>query len=172
MEVIDYNGSGCWSRESILQRYEEYADRLNLASLLDLRPMEHEGEGKRWIYPVMGKVIDGIEKGDPACTQIGVEFIEEDASFAFGQILKASTARALRRTALTSEQMERIRRRVVDMIVRGYLPREFKQYQKLARKIGLGPYIGEIAERADFSNPWVCRYYEQLRDAESKRGIT
>jgi hypothetical protein len=75
----------------------------------------------------MWKVIEGIEKGDLACAQIGVEFIEESASFAFGKILKSNTARALRRAPLTSEQKERIRRRVAEMLCAGYLPREYRQ---------------------------------------------
>jgi hypothetical protein len=152
MEVIDYNGTGHWSRDGILQRYEQCAARLKIANRLDLSPVEHSGEGKHWIYPVMDEVIEGIEHGDPACTLIGVEFIEEDTSFAFGMILKTNTARALRRTTLTAEQRDRVRRRVVDMLVRKYLPREFRQYVKLARKIGMGPYLLEIAERADLTN--------------------
>jgi len=166
MEVFDYNGIGQWSRDGILLRYEQYAGRLKIANRLDLSPLEHSGEGKHWIYPVMDKVIEGIEQGDPACTQIGIEFIEEDTSFTFGMVLKTNTARALRRTTLTAEQQDRVRRRVVDMLVRGYLPREFRQYVKLAKEIKLGPYLLEIQERADLTNHWVRHYYNLLRDAE------
>ena len=44
--------------------------------------------------------IEGIEHGDLACAKIGIEFIEGDGSFAFGQILKSNTARAPRRISL------------------------------------------------------------------------
>ena len=30
----------------------------------------------RWIYPVMRAVIEGMERGDPACIILGIEFID------------------------------------------------------------------------------------------------
>jgi hypothetical protein len=56
------------------------------------------------------------------------------------------------------------------MLVRGYLPREFRQYAKLAKKIGLGTYLLEITERADLTNPWVVHYYNLLKDSEFSTG--
>src|SRR6476469_4866930 len=111
MEIIDYNGEGSWSADEILRRYESYARKYGIRTLRDLRPIVHETEGKRWVYPVMDRVIEGIEAGDTACVEIGVEFIEQSDSFAFGRVLKSNTARALRRGHLTSEQQERIRKR-------------------------------------------------------------
>ncbi len=35
----------------------------------DLSSREHWAEGHHWIYPVMNRVIEGIEKGDPAMTR-------------------------------------------------------------------------------------------------------
>jgi hypothetical protein len=126
--------------------------------------MVHAEDEKRWIYPVMDRVIEGIESGDLACAEIGVEFIEEDASFAFGRILKSNTARALRRNPLTDELKERIRKRVVAMLEGGYLPREYRQYAKLARKIGLGQWLAEIKERVPIDNPWAQRYYKYFEE--------
>ncbi len=116
MEIIDFNGSGRWSAQAIQERYVEYARRMKVAPLWDLTPRTSEHGQRRWVYSVMDKVIKGIEAGDKSCTQIGVEFIEEDGSFDCGRILKSNTARALRRTDLTSEQIERIRKRVVEML--------------------------------------------------------
>jgi hypothetical protein len=115
----------------------------------------------------MDRVIEGIESGDLACAEIGVEFIEEDASFAFGRILKSNTARALRRIPLTDELKDRIRRRVVAMLESSYLPREFRQYAKLARKIGLGEWMTEIKGRAPLEKPWVRRYYRYFEEHAS-----
>src|SRR5882724_1321064 len=103
MMIIDYNGTGRWSADELLKRYDLYVPRFGIAEPYDLSPVVHSAEGKRWIYPVMWKVIEGIEKGDLACSQIGVEFIEESLSFAFGRTLKSNTARALRRASLTSQ---------------------------------------------------------------------
>src|ERR1700759_329891 len=104
MEVIDYNGTGRWSREALLERYAEYARRFGVSSPRNLNPVEHEERGRRWVYPVMQRVIAGIESDDPACVEIGVEFIEENASFTFGMRLKYNTARALRRATLNEGQ--------------------------------------------------------------------
>ena len=104
-------------------------------------------------------VIEGIEAGDSACAEIGIEFIQTSDSFAFGMTLKSNVARALRRTPLTEAQKERIRRRVVEMLEVEYLPAEFRQYAKLARKLGLLEHMPRIKQLAASStNPWVHRY--------------
>jgi hypothetical protein len=157
--IIDYNGVGFWSPSSVRQRYELYAQNLRVTSLKDLTPKTHEEAGKRWIYPIMEQVIEGIELDDPACVQIGIEFIEDSSSFPFAMILKSNTARALRRSHFTSDQEERIRKRVVEMICTGYLPREFRQYAKLAKKIGMKDWLPQIEREADLSNPWIKQYY-------------
>ena len=135
MDVIDYNGEGRWTSGAILSHYEGYAASIGVISR-DLSPSVHSERGRYWIYPVMEKVIDGIEAGDLACVQLGTEFIEEDAKFPFGKILKSNVARALRRAALSAEQKERIRGRVLGMLRAGHVPHEFHEYAKLLRKIG------------------------------------
>src|ERR1051326_8102116 len=112
MEVIDYNGDGRWTCAAILERYARFAAEARIAPR-DLSPTEHTEGTRRWVYPVMEKVIEGIEAGDRACIRLGIEFIEEDAKFPFGRILKSNTARALRRASLSDEQRQRIRRRVL-----------------------------------------------------------
>ncbi len=84
MEVTDFNGEGRWSRSEILARYASYAAAMGIVSR-DLSPREHSEGGRRWVFPVMERVIDGIADGDPACVRLGVEFIEEDAKFRFGK---------------------------------------------------------------------------------------
>src|ERR1051326_4169427 len=100
MPTIDYNGGGRWTRNEILRRYLEYARELRITPR-DLSPREHRENERRWVYPVIHEVIKGIEAGDQACVQLGIEFIEEDTKFPFGKILKSNTARALRRADLT-----------------------------------------------------------------------
>ncbi len=98
VKIRNYNGEGKWSTDDIIRRYSQYCRELKVQSPIDLSPTETvEGEMK-WIYPVMYKVIAGIEQGDAACRRIGAEFIEEDRKFTFGKILKSNTARALRRS--------------------------------------------------------------------------
>ncbi len=163
MTVHDYNSTDKWSRDAIVARYDQYARELRLRRLTDLSPREHSERGNRWIYPVMDKVIAGIEKGDEACIQIGIEFIEESQGFTFGRILKANTARALRRASLSSKQQGRIRKRVATMLIEGYVPREFKEYAKLLRKVGLGHWWSAIEEKANCDDPYVLRWYEYFK---------
>ena len=163
MVVLDYNGSGCWSREAIQARYDELACRLHVPERSDLRPKEVTSADRRWVYPVMDRVIEGIERGDAACVELGVEFLEEDRSFPFGRILKSNTARALRRTELTAPQKERIRQRVIEMLIAGNTPREYRQYAKLARKIGLGEGWAQAEARVALDSPHVRRYYDYFR---------
>ena len=85
MEIIDYNGEGKWLKDEILRRYSQYCKEQKVSEPLDLRPRELVSGEKKWIYPVMERVIEGIEKGDAACKRLGIEFIEEDSKFPFGK---------------------------------------------------------------------------------------
>lgn len=139
MITHDYNGPGRWSAAEVTRRYQEYAERFGVSPVRDIKAKAHQKCEERWVHPVMYSIIDGIEEGDLACAQIGVEFIEEDQGFAFGAILKSNTARALRRfSGLTDEQITRIRARLVDMFLTGIVPREYRQYSRLLRKVGMG----------------------------------
>ena len=161
MEVIDYNGSGRWSQAEICARYGRYALKVGLAPR-DLTSMQSSERGRRWVYPVMEKVIEGIEADDPACIRIGIEFIEADAKFAFGKVLKSNTARALRRAFLSDEQKQQVRRRVFGMLQAGHVPYEFREYAKLVRKIGFE--ASEIPEIAAL-NPYASRFRQYFEMA-------
>jgi hypothetical protein len=164
MKIIDYNGNGFWSVDEVLKRYAKYARLFGIKQPPELIPVTHSTDDVTWIYPLMDCVIAGIEAGDLACVELGIEFIETNESFAFGKILKSNVARALRRTTLTEVQNERIRRRVVEMLEAGYLPREFRQYAKLARKLGLREWLPRIKQLSALGNHWVqhyCDYFEE-----------
>ncbi len=159
MDVIDYNGTGRWTRAAILERYGQRVTELG-SVWRGLSPVEHVHGHRTWVYPVMYRVIDGVEAGDPACICIGVEFIEEDLKFPFGKILKSNTARALRRAVLTDDQKRRIRRRVFGLLRAGHVPREFREYAKLVRRIGFD--VAEVPAGAP-ENRYVRRYCEYFR---------
>ena len=165
MKVIDYNGKGFWSVDEVLKRYTEYARVFGITQPRELTPLAHWTGDSKWIYPVMDRVIEGIEAGDLGCAELGIEFIQTNDSFPFGRIIKSNVARALRRTTLTEAQKERIRRRVIEMLEAGYLPREFRQYAKLARKLGLREFLPRIKQLTEFSSDaWVqryCAYFEE-----------
>ncbi len=159
----DFNGVQRWSVAAVQGRYVEYCRDFQVEEPEIPSPREHtEGKG-HWIYPIMNSVIAGLEKGDKACIELGVEFVEEDEHFVFGRILKSNTARALRRAHLSPKQTDRLRERIVKMLLDGHVPHEFQQYAKLLRHIGLGNWWPTIERDVKRDNPYVMRYYEYLR---------
>lgn len=164
MEIRDYNGKDKWSKDEVIRRYKNYCVEFNIKNPLYLSPPEHTEGNVKWIFPVMYNVIEGIETGDAACRKIGIEFIEEDSKFPFGKILKSNTARALRRSVLTLDEQERIRKRLIEMLLSGNVPHEYKQYAKLLKKVGVGNYWNEIEQRINKSNGYVMKYYKYLKD--------
>lgn len=161
LEIINYNGKDKRSLSNVLRRYAEYCAQLG-TSQLQLYPHEHIEGNRKWIYPVMDEVIKAIEFGDPAAKLIGIEFIEQDQGFVFGRTLKSNTARALRRADLTEEEKARIRRRVVQMLLHGNMCREYREYAKLLKHIGLAEHKAEIEKLADTSNPYAAKYVRYL----------
>ncbi len=158
-----YNGVGKWSVDSVKARYRDYAAHLCLDAPRELSPKVFEKSGNRWVYPVMERVIEGIEAKDPACVLLGIEFIEEDRKFPFGAGLKMKTARALRRVTLSGAQSARVRRRIVNMLIVGNTPREYKEYAKLLRKLGVEKVWKQIEAGAPRKNRYAMRYYEYFR---------
>jgi hypothetical protein len=157
-EIADYNGTGRWSREEVLRRYLEHAHRFHVSPPLDLTPDELVEGKRRWIYPVMRKVIAGIETGDRACIQLGLEFIQSDEKFP-----KARTARTLRRAPLSADQQELVRARVIGLLVAGHIPHEYREYARLLRKVGMGRWWEGVDERVDRNNPFVMRFHDYFR---------
>ncbi len=159
MEVTDYNGKGRWSMEAIRDRYGEHAARLGVQEPLELRPKEFSRGNRRWVYPLMDAVISGIEAGDQVCCILGVEFLEEDTRFSFGANLKSRCARALRRTELSQALAARLQRRIVAMLLAGNVPREYREYARLLRKLGFENLWPRIEAGVSRQNRYVMRYF-------------
>ncbi len=171
MDVRDHNGEGRWSAAQLVARYHEYVASFGVAAPRDVWPRVHESGGCKWVSPVMERIIEGIEEQDVACAQIGVEFIEEDRGFMFGAILKSNTARALRRCqVLTAAQIDRLRQRIVHLYATGVVPREFAQYLKLIRRLGVGSYWPEIvaAEPRNYFAKRARAFFESRFDRNGR----
>jgi hypothetical protein len=138
--VNGYNGEGEWAVDAVIRRYEEYCLKFGVPMQRHLRPVISGVGDERRIWPIMDPVNEGIREDDPACTEIGIDFICESRGFPFGMTLKSHTARALRKATLTPRQLDRIRDRVAHMLMTGYLPQEYRFYVRLFRNTGLGQY--------------------------------
>jgi hypothetical protein len=170
VEIRDYNGTGEWSAQAVRRRYLDYRARYGEGSRRDLKPREHVEGDVRWIYPIMEAVADGIRAGDPACVDLGVEFIESAHKQPFGRILHARVARALRRTALSAAHVTRLRARILAMLVAGQVPHEYREYAKLLRRIGLGDTWAATRQQVDEGNPYVMRhvnYFDRFGNSAS-----
>jgi hypothetical protein len=142
------DGVGRWSCAEIAKRYRAYCGKFRCHA----RDIDFELAGTLhhelpWIMPVINQVISGIAANDPACIEIGLELIEEDAKFAFGKIMKASAANALRRASLSEAQKERVRARVVSLLARGLVPHEMREYARLMKRIGLGSHGATLGDQ-------------------------
>ena len=189
--AADADGIGKWSRAEIGRRYHAYCREFRCSP----RDIDFELAGpyygdRGWlnyyrdgplIMPVIRQVIEGIERNDPACIEIGVELIEEDARFAFGKLMKAYVANALRRAAacLSETQKRRIRERVVNLLVKGIVPHEMRQYARLVKRIGSGPQAVFLAELHQHltaigpaANPYALRFVRYLVNPKLGPGTT
>ena len=166
--VKDYNGVGVWSEEGIKSRYEQQASRLDTVPA-KLSSRRHLEGGYEWVYPLMDTIVTLIDGGDRAALEIGLDMMEEDNFFVFGKVIKSNTARALRRAALSEEQKERVRKRMVAMLIAGYVPQEFKQYRRLLRKVGMGSYWAALDAGVNQSNPYVMKIYGYLKSHSEQR---
>lgn len=138
--VWTYNRDQEWAPDAVALRYEKYCDEFDWPRQRTLAAeVSMDGTVKR-IWPIMTGVNCGIKAGDPACTEIGIDFICDSRSFPFGMTLKSNTARALRKAVLSPRQLDRIRDRVASMLLDGYLPQEYRFYARLFRRTGLGQH--------------------------------
>ncbi len=163
MSVHDYNGTGKWAVESVRARYAAYCLCLNVVAPMAIEPRIYVQGADAWVYPVMEVVIEGIKRGDAACAIIGVEFIEEDSKFPFGRTLKSKTARALRQTHLPQNLANRIKKRIASMLVTGNTPREYAEYARLLRKLGLDDIWPSMAANPPTGNRVAMRYYHYFK---------
>jgi len=168
MTLRDYNGTGAWSATAIRERCMDLCAVLGVEDPADLTPIEASRGEHRWIYPAMDKVIEGIERGDSACLALGVEFLEEDRKFPFGSNLKYRTARALRRASIPPSLATRLKRRIVAMLAAGNVPREYRQYARLLRRIGFEDWWQRIDQQAPRGNRYAMRYYRYFRSIHER----
>ncbi len=170
-EVLrDYNGEGAWSLAAVRRRYAELA----ADGAAQLTPREHVQGRVRWIYPVMDDVIARAREGDAAAIELCVRFVLSGHQQAFGRILHATAARTLRRVArspngLSRDQRERLRARILDMLVAGQVPHEYHEYARLLGRIGFAELWPDVRARVDTTNRWVMRWvgYFEIRHVQA-----
>jgi hypothetical protein len=74
MEVRDYNGTGIWTWDVVVNRYNDYARRLGILNIRDLKPkMFVEGDEKRIVGMLLaGNVPHEFKEYSKLLRRIGV----------------------------------------------------------------------------------------------------
>ena len=151
-----------WRLDRVRERYHRYCDHFNSKhEELKVHPYDIE---RGWTSGILDPLIERMKSGDLAAAQIGIEMMEEDRGLAFGSIIKSKIPRALAKCDLTEKHKERLRKRTVEMLLRPFLPKEFRQYAWLARRLGLADWEKKL-RKADLRNPWVRWYVLYLTTA-------
>jgi hypothetical protein len=157
------NPIGKWSFEGMHERYARCCKRFKVHYV---RPEVRALDSERpwWITELMDCFIARMKTGDLAAGQLGIDLMQEDGGFFCGSIVKSNIPRALAKCALSEDQKNVIRARVVEMLLRKFMPKEFRQYAWLVRRFGLGAYRAEVETKADRSDPWVDWYVEFMTE--------
>jgi hypothetical protein len=171
MKIIDLNGTGEWSVIRLRERYRVYCGELGCAQSIDLASYKHTNKDRRWIYPFLKNIIEGIREKDPACVALGIDLVESDQKIPFGQKLKSKTARELRRSSLSDQQKARLRKRIVRMLIAGIIPHEFTEYYKLLRTIGVEDIWPDLHSNIPRDNRFAMRFYNALLQNDPNSGL-
>ena len=163
---MSLDGQDIWTLDAIQRRYQRYCQKYHVEHHA-LEPTDYMVE-RGWATCMLRILIERMKSGDLAAAEICLEMMEEDRSLAFGPIVKSNIPRAMAKCALTDRQKERIRERVLTMLLRGYLPKEFRQYAWLARRLGLGEWEKKLS-KVDLSNPWAKWYVDYLTQEHPPR---
>ncbi|NQZ08400.1 MAG: hypothetical protein HRT35_14685 [Algicola sp.] len=141
----NYNPEGKWSVDSVKAKY--WALSLSLGGVFGFEPEPKRytnKNGATWVYNIMDSVIDGVKLGDSACVQISIEYIQDNVMHSTTGYIRASMARSLRNAELTKKQKVTLAGIFLKQLESGLIYREFKEYCRLFKRIGVEPYRQEI----------------------------
>lgn len=155
---MDYNPSARWGVADVQDRYRALHRQLGGVDGFAPEPRcWTNAAGLTWVYNIMESVTDGVQLGDAACIELAVGYLEADLMHSGTGYLRERIARALRHAPLGDQQRERLRRLFVGQLRDGRMHKEYREYIRLFRRIGLGPYRAEIAVLAGTGQPDYVR---------------
>jgi hypothetical protein len=160
---INYNQQGKWSVEAVQRRYSDLRVLLGDVEGFDLDPRRYtNNRGITWIYNIMDAVVDGVQLGDNACVQLAIDYIEDDVMASTTGYIRERMARALRHVELKEHQKERLTEVFLNQLAQTNLHKEFREYCRLFKTIGIEPYRKEIEEHARSDKLYVRRAVQRL----------
>jgi hypothetical protein len=160
---IDYNSEGKWSLESVQEKYAELRTLLGGAEGFILEPRTYTNpKGAKWTYNVMDAVADGIQLEDNACIELAVEYINDNVMDSTTGYIRERIARSLRHASLTEGQKQRLAEAFLKQLEHQDLHKEFKEYIRLFKTIGIEPYRKEIEKHLNSKKEFIQRAASKL----------
>ena len=160
---IDYNPEGKWSVESVKTRYRELSLSLGGVAGFQPEPRKHTNQrGASWTYNIMESVVDGIRLGDMACIQLSIEYIHDGEMGSTTGYIRERMARALRNASLTKNQKAELAKIFLGMLESDKIYKEFKEYTRLFKRIGVAHYAEEIERFKKSNKQYIRRAAERL----------
>ncbi len=156
--MINYNPEGKWSVESVQAKYWELCLSLGGVSGFEPQPRKHTNHnGTTWIYNVMDSVVDGVQLGDKACVQISIEYIQDNDMRSTTGYIRERMARALRNCELSNKQKSQLADTFIKQLESKRIYKEFREYCRLFKKIGVEPYKKEIEKYTNSNKQYIKR---------------
>lgn len=164
--TFDYNSEGKWSVENVLKRYDVLKSIHTPAKDFELKPRIHtdSNRGITWIYHIMNSVGDGILLGDQACVELAIQFIQDDVMDSHTGYIRERLARALKNIALSDIQKKKITQTFMNQLKTGNMYKEFGEYIKLFKVIGIEDYREEINQLRFSEKDYIQRAARRLLD--------
>ena len=160
---INYNHHGKWSVDAVKQRYANLRILLGGAEGFELEPRRYTNKGGiTWIYNIMDAVVCGVRLGDKACVQLSIDYIDGNLMDSTTGYIRERMARALRRAQLTEHQKKQLATIFLKQLEQQSLRKEFKEYCRLFKTIGVEPYRARIEKCANSEKQYIQRAVQRL----------
>jgi hypothetical protein len=160
---IDYNPAGKWSVASVTARYAALRVQLGGTSDFALQPRVYTNPGgMTWIYNIMEGVADGVQRGDQACIELAIGYIEDNIMASYTGYIRERMARSLRRAPLSKSQQTRLANVFLSQLISGNLHKEYREYIRLFRTMGVADFRTTIEKQRASAKAYIRRAAERL----------
>jgi len=159
---IDYNPEGKWSVASVTARYAGLRVQLG-GDDFELKPRVYTNPGgMTWTYNIMESVADGVRRGDQACIELAIAYIEDNIMASYTGYIRERMARSLRRAPLSKSQQTRLATVFLSQLISGNLHKEYREYIRLFRTMGVADFRTTIEKQRASAKAYIRRAAERL----------
>ena len=162
--LINYNHQDKWSIDNVKKRYTRLCQLVQCTERFELIPDTYTTPNGActWIYNIMSSVVDGIQVGDKACIQLAIDYIEDNIMCSTTGYIRERMARSLRQVELTEYQKDSLAKTFLNQLDKQHLTKEFKEYIRLFKTIGIEPYVKDIEIFTQSNKEYIRRAARKL----------